>query len=378
MESSAGSALDAQENDGRNSPLGNSGFSQGTRPPSQEGLGDTARGQQWPARGTEERWRRAVADHRLPSAHREASACAGGPAVCHLPREARPFPAADGPRRCPVPGRVETAAAAGAWPSPQKPTHVSLPLNAALQLRDGHVDVDDHVGGQVLPEGDVPHLVVVVHTWHTREAPPSADSTKGQRKPRARLSRVPGTAVGTGGPSDPVTAPRHPAGPEEPAALGGGSGTQGPAVRAQPGAAPCPGGAGRTADRTAPCGRSSSWKQVRVRASPGAAGLSTRFISQITTEAVELGRPGLTAANLIGHQPSHGSRWSDRKQTRSSSSQARARRPGRRGLSGRRRNPSPGHGPGPPRAPPLPRPPPHWPCGAPAAGPVPACHPAPG
>lgn len=44
------------------------------------------------------------------------------------------------------------------------PTHVSFLLDPTLELGHGHVDVDDHVGRQVLADGDLLHLVVVVHT----------------------------------------------------------------------------------------------------------------------------------------------------------------------------------------------------------------------
>lgn len=99
-------------------------------------------------------------------------------------------------------------------PQKRKLTHVSLLLNPALELWDGHVDVDDHVGRQVLLDGDLPHLVVVAHTWHTREAP----AVSGQSAPRCKMcssfprkgteryvhvwSRAPGTAVGPGCLSD--------------------------------------------------------------------------------------------------------------------------------------------------------------------------------
>ena len=50
-------------------------------------------------------------------------------------------------------------------------THISFPLDATLDLRDGHVDVDHHMGRQELADGHLLHLVVVVHTWSTRERP---------------------------------------------------------------------------------------------------------------------------------------------------------------------------------------------------------------
>lgn len=43
-------------------------------------------------------------------------------------------------------------------------THISSLLDPTLELRDRHVDVDDHVWRQVLIDGDLLHLVVVVHT----------------------------------------------------------------------------------------------------------------------------------------------------------------------------------------------------------------------
>ena len=49
-------------------------------------------------------------------------------------------------------------------------SYVSLLLDPALDLGDRHVHVDDHVGGQVLTDGDLLHLVVVVHTWGERNA----------------------------------------------------------------------------------------------------------------------------------------------------------------------------------------------------------------
>lgn len=49
------------------------------------------------------------------------------------------------------------------------PTHVSFLLDPTLELGHGHVDVDDHVGRQVLADGDLLHLVVVVHTWYMRD-----------------------------------------------------------------------------------------------------------------------------------------------------------------------------------------------------------------
>lgn len=48
----------------------------------------------------------------------------------------------------------------------RRPTYVALLLDAALDLGDGHVHVDDHVRGQVLAGGDLLHLVVVLHAWH--------------------------------------------------------------------------------------------------------------------------------------------------------------------------------------------------------------------
>lgn len=58
-----------------------------------------------------------------------------------------------------------------------RPTHVSFLLDPVLELRDGHVDVDDRVGGQVFAGRDLLHLVVVVHTCTRDRRQLSADGT---------------------------------------------------------------------------------------------------------------------------------------------------------------------------------------------------------
>lgn len=79
------------------------------------------------------------------------------------------------------------------WSSTEKLNYISFLLNPTLDLWNRHVDVDHHVRRQVFTDGDLLHLVVVVHTWTHKTGtsvtyrPPHAFTTRALLNKNAKV-----------------------------------------------------------------------------------------------------------------------------------------------------------------------------------------------